>query len=337
MSDSDDSFIDCEETTTRVDQAIDKILSLKPVYIKSTNMSKSKNLQHYRQQLDRISTSVLKQRNSSRIDDKKKAEDMCREISNDITNLSAKLECFAGCLTGIFDKLEEQDFRLEAQDELQKKQEARIHNLENQVKECLNPPNTSYASRASCVPADNGRIEKLEYSSSEVERRKRNLELLITHPSLENTSENLENHVQLFLSSKLKLENRLIDANLKAYKTNRENCVKIVLSDLKFKRFLFTAKKKLREESIQETEGLYIGENLTSFNYEILKKLKLERTKRHGNNQQNFDTVYSFDGKVFVKIKRSDDRKSSIYIPNQASLLKFIDQLNENSRQEETR
>ena len=121
MSDSDDFFISCEETTTSVDQAIDKFLSLKPVFIISTNMSKSKKLQHYRQQLNKMSASGLKPRSSSRIDDKKKTGDMCREINNDIKNLSAKLDYFASCLTGIFDKLEEQDSRLDAQDELQKK------------------------------------------------------------------------------------------------------------------------------------------------------------------------------------------------------------------------
>ena len=108
--------------------------------------------------------------------------------------------------------------------------------------------------------------------------------------------------------------------------------MKIVLSDTKFKRFIFSAKKDLRENHTELTNDLYVNENLTAHNYDLLKKLKTEKKRRADENLENFERIYSFEGKIYVKVKITDDRHNAVYIPNQISLEKFLNNFNANTR-----
>ena len=318
-SDTEGDYTDAENIPTRVEQNIENILSRKPVFKKTSNMSRSNSMNTFRQQLSQFN-SAPKVRSSGRLDDRKKIEDFCKELTSDFSMISRKMDCFISCLTGVFDKVEELESKIEA--------------IDKKLAE-HNQPGPSYANvTSSQIPAtiDKNRIERLEQITSEEERKRRQLEIVVTHPSLNNESENLTGQVKTFLSSHMKMEPRLIDANLKAFKSRRQNSVKIVLSDTKFKRFIFSAKKDLRENHTELTNDLYVNENLTAHNYDLLKKLKTEKKRRADENLENFERIYSFEGKIYVKVKSTDDRNNAVYIPNQISLEKFLNNFNANTR-----
>ena len=184
----------------------------------------------------------------------------------------------------------------------------------------MSEQSTSYAAMAALPPSppDDGRLEKLEYLSSEELQRKRLLQMTITHPAIDSSNENLDTHVQSFL--RLKMNDRAIDKNLNAFECPRNNTVRIELSDVRFKRFLFKARKDLRNNHPECYEGMFINENLTSFNFELMKKLKVELERRKNEQMLNYESVYSFDGKIFVKISKTDDRNAAIHISNQIFL-----------------
>ena len=62
------------------------------------------------------------------------------------------------------------------------------------------------------------------------------------------------------------------------------------------------------------------------------KKLKTEKKRRADENLENFERIYSFEGKIYVKVKSTDDRNNAVYIPNQISLEKFLNNFNANTR-----
>ena len=51
---------------------------------------------------------------------------------------------------------------------------------------------------------------------------------------------------------------------------------------------------------------LYIYENLTANNFELLIELKHEKTSRIRQNNPSYETVYAFEGKVYVKRSKED-------------------------------
>ena len=67
----------------------------------------------------------------------------------------------------------------------------------------------------------------------------------------------------------MKMEARKIDANMRPHKFVTAHSVKVIFSDVRFKRFIFAAKKEIREQNRDLSNGLFINENLTSFNYKI--------------------------------------------------------------------
>ena len=167
----------------------------------------------------------------------------------------------------------------------------------------------------------------MEYLSSEEERRKRNLEVSLKHPDIDLENENLDSHIRNFMSSRLKMEPRSIDSGLKTQKNSRNGSVKIMFSNIRFKRFLFGAKKKLRENSDDANINLFVNENLTSYNYSILKEVKEEHARRKASNLNNFFCVYSFDGKVYVKMSQSDERDAAIYLQNTKKMTELFARL----------
>ena len=146
------------------------------------------------------------------------------------------------------------------------------------------------------------------------------------HSDINNEATNLENDIKNFLSEKMKMEDREIDTNMKVSKLPRENTVRLVFSDVRYKRLIFATRKRIRSEQPSLAEELFINENLTTYNFGILMSLKSERKKRTAAKAPNFDTVYSFEGRVYVKKVKSTD-KSSILISSRKSMENFIGQL----------
>ena len=129
----------------------------------------------------------------------------------------------------------------------------------------------------------------------------------------------------------LGMETREIDVNMTARKI-KINTVLICFSSKRYKGFLYATRKKLRTSNNPINGDLFINENLTGYNFDLLKKLKRERKSRLDSNCVNkIESVYTFDGKVFVKTNVSSISSGSLHIKNPMSLVEFIDKLNRTS------
>ena len=73
------------------------------------------------------------------------------------------------------------------------------------------------------------RLEKLEFSSSEVERRKTLLQLTITYPAIEPDHADLQLHSKEFRTSTLYMSTRESDANVFVQKTSRSKTTLVKL------------------------------------------------------------------------------------------------------------
>ena len=315
MSDSDsDEFLTDGESGDAVRNAIKKCINMKPDMAKSQK-SKAKLSSTLKSKLEncRVVPSV-KQRSSSRLDDRKKMEDMFKDISCDFANLGKKLDVILDSMISIVDKV----------DSL----ENRVDEFELKLKKIAEKP--TYAASVinpAAFPVSVDRIDKLEYKSSEDERKERLLFINFTHPNINNNHENLNQHVSEFLTHYLLMEPREIDSNLYVSRSPRANTVSLRFSDRKFKLFLFSARKRLRIDNPRKTENLFINDHLTSYNYAILKSLKSEKKSRTDAGLTSFDSVYTYEGKVFVKKVRSNSPNNSIHISNPKMMKKFLDEL----------
>ena len=77
---------------------------------------------------------------------------------------------------------------------------------------------------------------------------------------------------------------------------------------------MYRATKKLRSEENGGTNELFLNDNLTSYNFSILMNLKRERKKMQEQNGKIFESVYSIDGKVFIKILKTNSNDSAIHV-----------------------
>ena len=114
------------------------------------------------------------------------------------------------------------------------------------------PPTNTYASVVGSEVIQgnaSGRLERLEFSSSEDDRKNKLLHVQVTHPSLDPSSPSLLPHVQNLLKHQHKMTDREIDANMLVFKSSRPNTVTIKCSDRRFKLFIYCARKKLRSEN----------------------------------------------------------------------------------------
>ena len=193
-------------------------------------------------------------------------EDTFKDIAGDISKVYHKLDKLVGFILDILSKVESL--------------EDRMTKIETSLSDHLNnPPNAShtYASITATSSSINNdslnRFNRLEYVSSEEERKKRLLQVTIKHPQLNPTSVDLKNHVCTFLSDHLKMEPREIDANLTAVKASKDNKVIVCFSHKRFKLFLFKARKNLRSSNEVATKDLYINDNLTTYNFGLLMQL----------------------------------------------------------------
>ena len=109
------------------------------------------------------------------------------------------------------------------------------------------------------TPPPAERLEKLEYISSEDERRRNLLKVKVTHPAISNSSTNLVEHVKQFFAQHLHMPRREIDDGMYVTKLPQPNTVLIKLSDHRFKVFLFQAKKQLRLSNDETCNDLFIN------------------------------------------------------------------------------
>ena len=109
----------------------------------------------------------------------------------------------------------------------------------------------------------------------------------------------------------MRMEAREIDVNFRVRKVSRNNTVMITFSVKRFKRFLFASRKRLRQNLPEQCESLYVNENLTSYNFSLLRTLKAEKKRRIEANETSFGSVYSFEGKIFVKKLAATDETAS--------------------------
>ena len=177
---------------------------------------------------------------------------------------------------------------------------------------------------AELAKTSSDRISKLEYTSSEEERKRRVLQITIKHPELNSSAPELERYVRNFLEQKMKMETREIDANLSAVKAPRDNKIIVTLSHKRYKTFLFKSRKNLRQADEEATKDLFINDNLTTFNFGLLMQLKRERSRRLSENLPNFAVVYTFNGKVFIKIERGANNEDALNIKNASDLSSLV-------------
>ena len=304
--------------SNKVKRAIQQCDDMRPVI--STRDDNLKTIQQLRIDMNSDSN-VNSPINSSRSlrstgrDDRKKLEDFMSDISSDLVGIQKKFDSLMNCVSGILNRLENI--------------ESRLATLENKE---TNQPSYSHAIQNG-IPGQNisvslPRIERLEFLSSEDERKNRLLQLTLTHPSIDHSHDSLNDHVKDFLCRTMKMNPREIDANLYAQRSPRLNTVLIKFSDKRFKIFSYSARKKLRNEEGDLLRNLYINEYLTSYNYDILKKLKKEKKRLEKTGSPSFASVYSFEGRVFVKRNLDDGTNQATYVKNPTVMKEFISSIN---------
>ena len=115
------------------------------------------------------SMSSLKEKN-----DKLKFEDMFREFSNDLSALNSKFNEFSCMILALLDRTESLELRVE-----------KLEKERRDIEAGQAPTYASAVSQNLNVSNQSERLEKLEFDSSEDERKNRLLQVQITHPSLD--------------------------------------------------------------------------------------------------------------------------------------------------------
>ena len=83
----------------------------------------------------------------------------------------------------------------------------------------------------------------------------------------------------------------------------------------------------MRESSDSYTAELFINENLTPYNFSLMKMLKNERVKRRNDQAPSYETVYTFEGIVYVKMKRDDPNDQAIAVRSRTTLRGLLTKL----------
>ena len=313
-SESDDYQTD-DGSNNRISNMIQSCLSEKPEFEKSkTSVKKMKS------QLDKIKSSN-KQKKSSRIDDRKQIDDFLKEISTDIFKLSQKIDTMVDIQKQTLDKVDSLESNVK---DLQKDNESLLARVVALEANKSSHEHTFAEATATYRPNDDERISRLEYTSSEDERKKRCLEVNLTHPSIDNSTTDLEKHVREFFSDHMGMESRSIDRNMRVKKSKRANTVQINLSNIRFKKFLYAAKKQIRVNNPENHEDFLLNEYLTTYNFDILKKLKAEKKRCADEKMTCFETLYTFEGRVYIKKTRTNDKNDAICVNTRKVLDKII-------------
>ena len=252
---------------------------------------------------------------------RKLVEDSVRELTTDISNFSKKLDTLLNCVLSILDTCEHL--------------EARVGSLEERKQvesECVGVSYAGVVSQSSrLVESNTERVEKLEFLASETERKTRLRQITLTHPEINMVDGNLDERVKVFLTDKMGLSSRELDTNMIVRKTNRNNTALLTVSDTRFKTFLYRARTKLRSAKAALSTDLYLNDNLTSYNFKILMDLKRDRKRRKSDNMPHLESIYSFDGKVYVKKARTDSNKLATWVKDCSVMRRVMSSVDDGS------
>ena len=242
-------------------------------------------------------------------------ESTFQDLANDLIKINNNFECLMECFYTVLDKIDELGIAI-----------ARLDELENKVAAFSQISDQPSNVESSHDHHHSSRLDKLEFSASEVEREKRQLQIVVTHPNINNESSSLTDHLTIFFTDTMLMTTREIDSNFKAVRGGQKHAVLITFSCRLFKTFLFSAKKKLRLNNSPQVDNLFINDNLTKYNYDILKRLKTEKKNRMLNNLPCVSSIFSFDGKVFVKRCNGCEKIYIRDIEGMNNLMKSIDE-----------
>ena len=106
-----------------------------------------------------------------------------------------------------------------------------------------------------------------------------------------------------------------------------DKTVLITFSSKIFKLFLYAARKLVNRDITDPKLKLYVNDNLTQYNHTLLMKLKWERKKLNEEGKPAFETTYSHEGKIYVKLKRTDDKDAAIHIKNSTCIEKLLNSI----------
>ena len=307
------------------------MLSARPTYVKNSK-SKAKTVA-LRAKINKCRTAPTS-RGSSRIEGRKQLEDHFKELVTDIGTLARKFETVLDCVSEILNSIDSLESRLEALESSARSPDAHgMASLESRLKslETSTRASTSHETYANIARAqpDDQRVDKLEYKASEDERHKRSLEVKLTHPDINNDDGDLKSLVTEFFSTKMDMEAREIDINLRVRKIPRDNTVLLTFSDRRYKQFIFAARKRLRQSPENDINGLFISDNLTSYNFSIFKDLKNELKRRNELNLAGLSRVYCFEGKVYIK--KDSSVQHGKCISSKRDLKQLLEELNTES------
>ena len=94
-------------------------------------------------------------------------------------------------------------------------------------------------------------------------------------------------------------------------KLSHANSVVITVTD---------ARKQLHTAEDELWNELYLHDYMNSYNSNILTLVINKREERDSHNRRNFKNVYTFEGKAFVKMNRSDANFTAVHNKNFADI-----------------
>ena len=286
-----DNFEDCP-----TDAAAENLLKRVPKFCRKTNSRKK--ISELRSLLPKHNPEANKKK-SPRIETNKQVDGVLKDLKTDLSNLMSKFDKLYTLFPCFVDTLEIMEERVTS---LESELRGFLTKFENS--KSMSSDATTY--RDALTSNDSQRLTKLEYANSEEERKKRHLEICITHLSIETSSSNVSEQLKSVFRDVLKLENREIDSSFRVRKSKRENTVIATFSHVRFKHFVYRARKQLRTDG--DAPNFYLNGNLTSYNYNILMKLKKNRKDiTNTSDSDPYASIYSFEGKIFVKLKNEQN------------------------------
>ena len=334
---SDSDYRDVDENDLPLDKTLIKSLLAKNPEFLQKSKNKSSTLKEMKAKLAKIKP---KTRHSERKATTKDNVDLMREMKGEIEICTKNVETLASCLVLAIDRIENLESQLENQktiDRATRNEQAspevanelksissRVEKLEKIPRSYANVAGESSTSNPPQInrQTDSDRINRLEFATSEEERKKRLLEVSVTHPNIDTNAQNLTEHVRNFFQSVLKLPTRELDNSIQVKKSNRNNTVMVSFSHRRYKGFMYRAKKSLKEANCSDYEGLYINDNLTTYNFKMLMELKDNR-KRYTAAEDPFISTYTHDGRIFVKLKEFAVREG-VHVKNHTQLREII-------------
>ena len=263
--------------------------------------------------------------------ERKKIESVVADFASDMARMNSNFQILLDCLTDIIPRLEQIDYL-----------EGRVSDLECKLEAVTQFPfldgQTAVAASVVGMPSArdgySDRLDRLEYLSSEEEREKRILQAVVTHPDLNADSSDMREHMLNFLRTALDMPEREIDSNMTIQKTGRPNTITINFTRKLFKKFLYAARAKLRRSNPERCGDLFINDNLTHYNFSLLRALKRERRRRGESQLNNFVSVFSLDGRVYVKTSSECEK---LHIKSKDAYTKYLEALGSNCRGSSTR